>query len=63
MDIFEENNVVDYNKKIGQLFIDGINKILSDHDVKDYFDLKGFNWNVGLIVKNSKKDSPFLVAS
>lgn len=56
MDIFENNNVVDYNKKIGQLFIDGLNKIFNYHDVKDYFDLKGFNWNVGLIVKNSKKE-------
>ena len=56
MDIFENNNVVDYNKKIGQLFIDGVNNIFNDHDVEDYFDLKGFNWNVGLIVKNSKKE-------
>jgi adenosylmethionine-8-amino-7-oxononanoate aminotransferase len=56
MDIFENNNVVDYNKKIGQYFIDGVNKIFNDQDVKDYFDMKGFNWNVGLIVKNSKKE-------
>ena len=56
MDIFENNNVVDYNKKIGQLFIDGVNEIFNDQDVKDYFNLKGFNWNVGLIVKNSKKE-------
>ena len=25
------------------------------HDVKDYFDLKGFNWNVGLTVKKLKR--------
>ena len=59
LDIFVENNVVDYNKKIGQLFIDGVNKIFNDHDVKDYFDLMGFNWNVGLIVKNSKEPCMF----
>ena len=56
MDIFENNNVIEHNKKIGQYFIDGVNEIFINHDVKDYFDLKGFNWNVGLTVKNSKKN-------
>jgi glutamate-1-semialdehyde aminotransferase len=56
MKIFEQNNVVDYNKKIGQYFINGITKIISENQVEDYFSITGFNWNVGLIVKNQKKE-------
>jgi len=55
MRIFEENNVVEYNQKIGQYFIDGVTKILFENKVKDYFTLTGFNWSVGLIVKNREK--------
>lgn len=56
MNVFEQNNVVNYNKKIGQYFIDGLNKILKKNQVEDYFTLTGFNWSVGLIVKNRKKE-------
>ena len=56
MRIFEENNVVDYNQKIGQYFIDGVTKILFENKVQDYFTLTGFNWSVGLIIKNRKKE-------
>lgn len=56
MNIFETHNVIDYNKKIGQYFINGVNKILCDHNVQDYFNLTGFNWSVGLIVKNPQKE-------
>jgi glutamate-1-semialdehyde 2,1-aminomutase len=55
MKIFEENNVVEYNQKIGQYFIDGVTKILFENKVQDYFTLTGFNWSVGLIVKNREK--------
>lgn len=55
MRIFEENNVVEYNQKIGQYFIDGVTKILLENKVQDYFTLTGFNWSVGLIVKNREK--------
>jgi glutamate-1-semialdehyde 2,1-aminomutase len=56
MKIFEQNNVVDHNKKIGQYFINGVSKIISENHVEDYFLITGFNWNVGLIVKNQKKE-------
>lgn len=52
----EKNNVVHYNQEIGQYFINGVNNIISSNKLKDYFSLTGFNWCVGLIVKNSKKD-------
>ena len=55
MRIFEENNVVKYNQKIGQYFIDGVTKILLENKVQDYFTLTGFNWSIGLIVKNREK--------
>jgi glutamate-1-semialdehyde aminotransferase len=56
MRIFEDNNVVEYNKKIGQHFIDGVTKILMENNVEDYITLTGFNWSVGLIVKNREKE-------
>ena len=55
MRIFEENNVVEYNQKIGQYFINGVTKILLENKVEDYFTLTGFNWSVGLIIKNREK--------
>ena len=56
MEFFEKNSVVEYNKTIGQYFIDGATKIFSNHKVEEYFSLTGFNWSVGLIVKNKKKE-------
>ena len=56
MEFFEKNSVVEYNKTIGQYFIDGATKIFSNHKVGEYFSLTGFNWSVGLIVKNKKKE-------
>ncbi|MDG1262017.1 MAG: glutamate-1-semialdehyde 2,1-aminomutase, partial [Flavobacteriales bacterium] len=55
MDVFENNNVIEHNHAIGDHFIKGLNGILDRRGLQDYFDITGFNWSVGLIVKNAQK--------
>jgi glutamate-1-semialdehyde 2,1-aminomutase len=55
MDVFENEPVIAHNHRIGDYFIAGVNSILDRRGLQDYFDLTGFNWSVGLIVKNRDK--------
>lgn len=55
MDVFENEPVIAHNHRIGDQFIAGVNAILDLRGLQDYFDLTGFNWSVGLIVKNRDK--------
>lgn len=55
MDVFENNPVIEHNHAIGDHFIKGLNAILDRRGLQDYFDITGFNWSVGLIVKNAQK--------
>ena len=55
MKTFEENPVIQHNQSIGDYYINGVNKILNENKLQDYFQLTGFNWSVGLIVKNQEK--------
>jgi glutamate-1-semialdehyde 2,1-aminomutase len=55
MDVFENEPVIEHNHAIGDRFIAGFNAIASRHNLHDYLQLTGFNWSVGLIVKNAEK--------
>lgn len=55
MDVFESEPVIEHNHKIGDHFIKGVKEILKRRSLEDYFDLMGFNWSVGLVVKNKEK--------
>ena len=55
MDVFESEPVIEHNHTIGDRFITGVNAILQRRNLNDYFQLTGFNWSVGLIVKNQQK--------
>lgn len=52
---FEKHEVLAHNHRIGDLFMDGVNQILTSEGVEDYFKLTGFNWSVGLIVNGTDK--------
>jgi len=56
MKVFETEPVLEHNHAIGDYFIKGVNEILDRRNLQDYFELTGFNWSVGLIVKNEKKE-------
>ena len=56
MDVFESNEVIAHNKNIGQYFIDGVKQILNENKLNEYIQMIGFNWSVGLIVKNQAKE-------
>ncbi len=56
IEIFENEDVIGHNHRIGDRFIHGVNRILDARNLQDYFDLTGFNWSVGLIVKNAQKE-------
>jgi glutamate-1-semialdehyde aminotransferase len=56
MDVFENEPVIEHNHRIGDYFIQGIKQILQHQGLTDYFDLTGFNWSVGLVVKNHNRE-------
>ncbi len=56
IDVFEKEPVIPHNHAIGDYFIKGVNEILNRKSLQDYFQLTGFNWSVGLIVKNMNKE-------
>lgn len=56
IDVFEKEPVIEHNHSIGDYFINGVNEILKRKSLQDYFQLTGFNWSVGLIVKNINKE-------
>ncbi len=57
MNVFENEPVIEHNHSIGDYFIRGVKEILNRRNLQDYFELTGFNWSVGLIVKNEKKEN------
>jgi glutamate-1-semialdehyde aminotransferase len=56
INVFENNPVIQHNHAIGDYFMNGVKGILSRRKLEDYFELTGFNWCVGLVVKNQKKE-------
>jgi glutamate-1-semialdehyde aminotransferase len=48
---FETKPVLQHNHAIGDQFITGVNRILNEESMHDFFQLTGFNWSVGLLVK------------
>lgn len=56
MDVFESEPVIEHNQAIGDHFINGVKKILSSRGLEDYFDIMGFNWSVGLGIRNREKE-------
>ncbi|MDP2175514.1 MAG: glutamate-1-semialdehyde 2,1-aminomutase [Bacteroidota bacterium] len=59
IDVFENFPVIAHNHSIGDYFITGVSNILEKKRLSDYFTLTGFNWSVGLIVKNINKEPCF----
>lgn len=55
MDVFENEPVIEHNKKIGDQFMSGIKDIFDRRGLNDYFDIMGFNWSIGLGIKNREK--------
>jgi len=55
MDVFEKEPVIEHNHAIGDYYISHVREILLRKNLQDYFELTGFNWSVGLIVKNKDK--------
>jgi len=55
MDVFENEPVIAHNHAIGDRFITGVKQILALRGLEDYFQLTGFNWSVGLLVKGPDK--------
>lgn len=50
MDVFENNDVIGHNHRIGDRFILGVKQLLQNHNLERYFQIMGFNWSVGLVV-------------
>lgn len=44
MDVFETENVIDHNHKIGQLFIDGSKQVIQSHGLQNHIKNLQFNW-------------------
>jgi glutamate-1-semialdehyde aminotransferase len=54
IDVFENEPVIEHNHRIGDYFIKGVNQIVNQRGLQSFFALTGFNWSVGLLVKNSQ---------
>jgi glutamate-1-semialdehyde 2,1-aminomutase len=50
MDVFENNDVIGHNHRIGDRFIAGVEQLLEKHSLENFFKVMGFNWSVGLLV-------------
>lgn len=50
MDVFENNDVIGHNHRIGDRFISGVDQLLKKHGLEKFFKIMGFNWSVGLLV-------------
>jgi glutamate-1-semialdehyde aminotransferase len=57
MDVFESNDVIGHNHRIGDRFISGVEQLLQKHDLEKFFKIMGFNWSVGLQV-NGPNERP-----
>lgn len=55
IEVFEKEPVILHNQGLGDRFISGVNAILSSKGLGDYLNIVGFNWSVGLVVKNKNK--------
>jgi len=53
MDVFENEPVIEHNHAIGDYYMQGVQQILSARKLESYFELTGFNWSCGLVVKNA----------
>lgn len=56
IEVFENEPVIEHNQSRGDQFINGVKSLLDSHGLADYFQLMGFNWSVGLVVKNQDKE-------
>ncbi len=52
MEVFEKQNVLKHNHDIGSYFIKNATQIIKNQNLQESLELTGFNWNVGLVVKN-----------
>ncbi|MFM1931383.1 MAG: hypothetical protein RL226_686 [Bacteroidota bacterium] len=52
MDVFENEPVIEHNHHIGDHFIRGASALIQKHGLENILQLTGFNWSVGLAVKN-----------
>ena len=59
MDVFEREPVITHNHSIGDYYIAGMKRILQEKNLTPHFDLTGFNWSVGMIVKNAAGQPDF----
>jgi glutamate-1-semialdehyde 2,1-aminomutase len=61
IEVFENEPVIEHNHKIGDYFIKGVNEIATARGLQNHLQLTGFNWSVGLLVKNSKGEPDFFL--
>jgi glutamate-1-semialdehyde 2,1-aminomutase len=59
MDVFENEPVVEHNHAIGDYYMRGVTEILKAKNLEAYFELTGFNWSVGLVVRNAQGQADF----
>ncbi|MDZ4824545.1 MAG: glutamate-1-semialdehyde 2,1-aminomutase [Flavobacteriales bacterium] len=55
--VFENENVIEHNHSIGDYFIKGVNEIVARRKLSDIIQLNGFNWSVGLLIKNKNGEA------
>jgi len=56
IEVFEKENVIEYNQGIGDYFLAGANAIIKKRSLEDYLGFIGFNWSSSLVVKNADKE-------
>ena len=56
MKVFENEPVLEHNHRIGDYYMNGVNQILQSKKLSDYIQLTGFNWSVGMMVRNAQKE-------
>ncbi|MBL7943673.1 MAG: glutamate-1-semialdehyde 2,1-aminomutase [Flavobacteriales bacterium] len=52
IEVFEKEPVIAHNHRIGDYFIGGVKSIVAARKLEAYVQLTGFNWSVGLVIKN-----------
>lgn len=56
---FRKHKVVEHNHRIGDLYIDGVKKLLESHGLTQYIDQLQFNWHASMGFRNSKGEPDF----
>lgn len=56
---FQKHKVVEHNHRIGDLYIDGVKKLLQSHGLTQYIDQLQFNWHASMGFRNSKGEPDF----